>query len=257
MKKSNLLGMLVLAAAVIVTGCGGGGEETTASTPAPAADPAPTASGPTGMVTGTISYTNGDPDAAIDMNADPVCSDMHTGPVETEKVVQDGGKLANVFVYVKEGLSGSWDAPADAHLLDQKGCKYTPHVSGIMVGQTLTIRNSDPTLHNVHALPEENEEFNNGQPFEGMTMDKTFDKVEVMVPFKCDVHPWMSAYMAVLDHPFFAVSGADGSYEIDGLPAGDYVLEAWHETLGAKTMDVSVAADSASGASFDFSPAAG
>ena len=102
----------------------------------------------------------------------------------------------------------------------------------MMVGQKLLIRNSDPTLHNVHAMPAANAEFNSGQPFQGMELEHTFDKVEVMVPFKCDVHPWMSSYMAVLDHPFFGVSGEDGSFSIDNLPAGDYVLEAWHEQDG-------------------------
>ncbi len=124
-----------------------------------------------------------------------------------------------------------------------------------MVGQKLVIRNSDPTLHNVHALPSKNEEFNQGQPFQGMELEKTFDQPEVMVRFKCDVHPWMSSYMGVLNHPFFAVSGADGSFSIDGLPAGDYEVEAWHEELGAKTMSVSVAADGTAAANFDFSPA--
>ena len=262
MKKRTLLVTFALAAAIIVTGCGGGGgEATTETAPAPAdtsaPGAAPAADGPTGTVSGTISYVNGDPDGEIQMGADPVCAGLHSEPVETEKVVQADGKLANVFVYVKEGVSGSWDPPADAHLLDQIGCRYTPHVSGMMVGQTLTIRNSDPTLHNVHAMPEANEEFNNGQPFQGMELEKVFDQPEIMIPFKCDVHPWMAAYMAVLEHPFFAVSAADGTYTIDNLPAGDYVVEAWHETLGAQTLNVTVEADAAATASFEYAPAAG
>ena len=192
------------------------------------------------VIAGTISYANGDPDAAIQMDADPVCTGLHTEPVHTEKIVIDGGGLANVFVYVKSGLTGSYPAPAEKAMLNQQGCQYSPHVSGIMVGQTLVIKNSDPTLHNVHALPKKNEEFNQGQPFQDMELEKTFDQAEVMVPFKCDVHPWMSSYMGVMDHPFFAVTGADGAFSIDGLPAGDYVIEAWHEDLGAQTLEVSV-----------------
>ena len=126
-----------------------------------------------------------------------------------------------------------------------------------MTGQSLVILNSDPTLHNIHALPKNNEEFNQGQPFQNMKLEKEFSVAEVMVRFKCDVHPWMGAFMGVLDHPFFAVSGGDGSFSIEGLPAGEYVLEAWHETLGTQTQSVSVAEDGAAEVAFDFAPAAG
>lgn len=254
--------ILVLAVAVMATSmmvaCGGGEEASASAESAPAAGAAaPAASGPTGSVAGSVAYANGDPDSAISMDADPVCMSMHSEPVETEKVVGAEGKLANVFVYVKEGVSGSYSAPAESALLDQNGCQYVPHVSGIQVGQKLIIRNSDQTLHNVHAMPTVNEEFNNGQPFQGMELERTFDKSEVMIPFKCDVHPWMASYIGVVDHPFFAVSGADGSFSIDGLPAGDYVLEAWHEELGTQTMSVTVSVGEAAEAAFDFTPAAG
>lgn len=256
MHKYRLAKLSVLAVVLAVVACGGGGDTTTVakeSAPPPTAAPA----AGSGSVTGVINYSNGDPDAVIKMDADPVCSGLHSDAVETETVVADAGKLANVFVYVKEGVSGSYPAPGEAHVLNQEGCVYSPHVSGVMTGQKLVIRNSDPTLHNVHALPKNNEEFNQGQPFQGMELEKEFTSEEVMVRFKCDVHPWMGAYMAVLDHPFFSVSGADGSFEIDGLPAGDYVLEAWHETLGTQTQSVSVAADGAVAVTFDFASAAG
>ena len=155
---------------------------------------------------------------------------------------------------MKEGLGGGYAAPAESHLLDQQGCQYRPHVSGMMTGQKLVIRNSDPTLHNVHAMPQVNKEFNQGQPFQGMELEHVFDQPEVMIRFKCDVHPWMSSYMAVLDHPFFGVSGDDGSFSIAGLPAGDYVLEAWHEELGTRTSSVTVGADGSAEVRFDFSP---
>ena len=240
---------------VALIGCGGGGGEK-----APAADagsaPAAAPSSGTASIQGTAVYQNGDPDQAIAMDADPVCASLHSEAVHTEQIVaDDAGNIANVFVYVKEGLNGSFPAPSESHLLDQAGCQYTPHVSGMMVGQKLVIRNSDPTLHNVHAMPAANSEFNSGQPFQGMELEHTFDSAEVMVPFKCDVHPWMSSYMAVLEHPFFGVSGNDGSFSIDNLPAGDYVLEAWHETLGTQTQSVTVADGASVDVTFDYSPA--
>ena len=253
MNRNKLFFLVALAAAVAVVACGGGTEPAATEAPAPA--PAERAAGGSGgSVAGTVTYANGDPDIEIAMDADPVCIGLHSGPVHTEKVVAADGSLANVFVYVKEGLSGSFSAPSETKLLDQIGCQYKPHVSGVQVGQTVIIRNSDETLHNVHALPSANSEFNNGQPFQGMELEHSFDTAEVMVPFKCDVHPWMSSYIGVLDHPFYAVSGPDGSFQIDGLPVGDYVLEAWHEEFGTQTMSVAVA-EGATEANFDFAPA--
>ncbi len=254
MKHNRLFLLVALAVMVTAIGCGGGsdsGQDDTAAAPAPT--PAATPSGSGGSVSGTVSYANGDPDAEISMDADPVCISLHTDAVTTEKVVVNDGKLANVFVYVKDGVTGSYPAPSDSALLDQVGCVYIPHVSGVQVGQTVVIRNSDETLHNVHAMPSANSEFNNGQPFKGMELEHSFDTAEVMVPFKCDVHPWMSSYIGVLDHPFFAVTGEDGSFSIDGLPAGDYTVEAWHEELGTKTMTVSVSEGGSADASVDFS----
>ena len=258
--KRTFLG-LVLAVAVMTTmvACGGGGGEPAAPEAKTEAPTAPAASGGSGSATvsGVATYTNGDPDTEIKMDADPVCASLHGDAVQTEKVVHDeNGNLANVFVYVKEGLTGNYPAPSGAHALDQAGCQYAPHVSGMQVDQKLIIRNSDPTLHNVHAMPTVNKEFNMGQPFQGMELEHTFDKAEVMVRFKCDVHPWMASYMGVLDHPFFGVSGVDGGYSIENLPAGDYVIEAWHEELGTQTQNVTVEDGAAVDVAFDFSPAA-
>ena len=142
-----------------------------------------------------------------------------------------GNGLQNAFVYVKDGLGNrTFPVPKTPVVLDQQGCKYRPHVVGIQVGQPLEVRNSDSTLHNVHAIPKVNKEFNFGQPTKGMKSSRTFDKAEVMVPFKCDVHGWMNAYAGVVAHPFFAVSKADGSFEIKGLPPGSYTVEVWHST---------------------------
>ena len=174
--------------------------------------------------------------------------------METEYyAVGDSGGLGNVFVYVKEGLQGSFPPDSSTIILDQNGCRYTPHVFGIQVGQTLQVVNSDPTLHNIHATPTNNPEFNTGQPIEGMTFDRTFDSAEIMVPFKCDVHGWMNAFVGVVDHPFFSVSGNDGSFDISTLPPGSYVLEAWHEELGTQTQEITVAEGETAQVSFVFS----
>jgi plastocyanin len=237
-KKVSMTLFTLLAVALLVGACGGGEPASQPTASAPAA--APPASAGSATITGTVVYANGDPDQPIRMDADPVCAGLHDESVHTEQVVGDEGVLGNVFVYVKSGLTGSYPPPSESKLLDQVGCQYFPHVSGIQVGQTLVIRNSDPTLHNVHALPQKNQEFNQGQPFQGMELERAFDQPEVMVRFKCDVHPWMGSYTGVLDHPFYAVSAADGSFSIANVPAGAYTLEAWHETLGTRTLDVTV-----------------
>jgi plastocyanin len=188
----------------------------------------------------------------IPMGADPFCTSTHPTPVKAEDVVVGpAGELANVFVYVKD-FRGAAPAPAGSALLDQQGCQYKPHVSGVQVGQTLEIKNSDATLHNVHAMAEANPEFNIGQPVQGMVSKKTFEKPEVMVKFKCDVHGWMNSYVAVLPHPYFGVSGANGSFTISGLPPGSYTLEAWHEKYGTQTQQVQVGAKESKQVSFTF-----
>jgi len=244
---------LTLVAAVA---CGGGGEtdapagmpETAAPTAAPI-DPASA-----GNVAGTI-MLEGTPPAAetIRMNADPVCV-TEAQDTETEYYVVGGsGGLGNVFVYVKEGLEGRTFPPASGTIrLEQDGCRYIPHVFGVRVGQTVEIVNSDPTLHNIHATPTANDEFNTGQPIEGMVYERVFENAEVMVPFKCDVHGWMNAYAGVVDHPFFGVTGDDGGFDLSGLPPGDYVVEAWHEMLGTQTQNVTVGEGATAELNFTF-----
>ena len=171
------------------------------------------------------------PEIKIDpLMADPNCGKLHTGPVTTRHylVGQDGG-LANVFVYIKSGLEGkTFPAPAETPMIDQVGCLYEPYVSGVMVNQKFKIKNTDGFLHNVHAIPKLNKEFNFAQPVKDQVNEKSFDKAEVMVQFKCDVHPWMFAYVGVLEHPFYAVTGTDGTFKISGLPNGKYTIEAYH-----------------------------
>ena len=173
-------------------------------------------------------------------------------------VGSDGKSLANVFVYVKDGLGNYvYDPPSEMAHIDQKECRYHPHVFGMRVGQQLEISNSDPTLHNIHATPKSNTEFNNGQPIQGMKMTHTFTQREVMVPFKCDVHGWMNAYVGVLDHPYFATTGTDGTFSLKSLPPGTYTNEAWHERLGASTQSVTLGAKETKDVAFTFkAPAA-
>ncbi len=208
-----------------------------------------------GTVTGKISFTGAKPSVAkIKMNADPKCVKMHNGKdVESDAVVVNAnGTLKNVFIYVKSGLSGKFPVPSSSVTFDQQGCTYHPHVLGMMVGQKLEIKNSDPTLHNVHSLAKNTKGFNVAQPKQGMKMTQTFDKSEVMVKVKCEVHNWMNAWIGVLDHPFFAVSDDNGTFTIKNLPAGDYELEAWHEKYGTQTMKVKVGASDSKTADFSF-----
>ena len=210
---------------------------------------------PGGTVSGKAIFEGTPPKPQpIQMAADPICAKEGKATQSEAIVVGAGGALQNVFVYVKEGLGDrSFPAPTTSVVLDQKGCRYSPHVFGIQLGQALEIVNSDPTLHNVHALAKTNPEFNMGQPVQGMRSRRTFKQVEVMVPIRCDVHGWMSAYAGVVSHPFFAVSGADGSFTIKGLPPGSYTIEAWHERLGTQTQKVTVDEKTGAATAFKFS----
>ena len=235
--------------AASVSACGGGQE--TSSTSAEPSAPSGAAGGTrvdtatAGNVSGVIAIEGAvPPNEPIRMNADPVCVKEAKGPQQQQTFVvgDDGKTLGNVFVYVKDGLGNyTFDTPTETVTLDQQGCRYIPHVFGVRVGQPLEITNSDPTLHNIHATPKVNQEFNTGQPIQGMKSNHTFKAQEVMVPFKCDVHGWMNAYAGVLSHPYFAVTGTDGKFELRSLPPGTYTVEAWHERLGAQTQSVTVA----------------
>ncbi|HKI06264.1 MAG TPA: carboxypeptidase regulatory-like domain-containing protein [Thermoanaerobaculia bacterium] len=239
----NKVWILALCALPILAGCGGGAKEE-ASSEAPAADTSTAAvdTANAGSVNGSVTFAGADTDTPIAMDADPVCASLHTTPVDTNEIALKDGKLGNVFVYVKSGLEGkSFPAPTEKKEVDQVGCLYTPRVQGLQVGQALAIKNTDATLHNVHALPTANTEFNQAQPQGLPPFDKTFDKPEVAVHIKCDVHPWMTSYVGVVDNPYYAVSGDDGAFSIKDLPPGKYTLEAWHEKLGTKTQEVTIA----------------
>lgn len=185
------------------------------------------------------------PPTVLKMSADSYCQEAHAGEeVLSEEIVIDAeGMLANVFVYVREGLEGRhYEPPTQPAVLNQEGCMYRPHVLGMMVNQPLNLVSSDPTLHNIHAHPsvKGNREFNLGMSRPGVEVTKTFTNPEIMVKMKCDVHPWMSAYIGVVEHPFFAVTDEDGRFEIPRLPAGTYTLEVWHEVFGTQTRRITL-----------------
>lgn len=212
-----------------------------------------------GSVTGTINFTGAAPAVKpISMDADPACASSNPNAHAEDAVVNDG-KLQNVFVYVKDGKTAdgksitglSFDAPAPKATLDQHGCQYHPHVLGMTTAMTFEVTNSDQTTHNVHPSPKSNQEWNQSQPSGAPPITQKFLRPEI-VPVKCNQHPWMKAYVAVQRNPFFAVSGADGKFEIKGLPPGTYTIAAWHEKFGEKTQSVTVAAKEAKTQDFSY-----
>ncbi len=241
--------LLAMAAA-----CGGGSDD--AGKPLVArgvktVDPATAAT-----ITGTMAFEGTAPvNAAINMGSDPACGSTS---VTTESILVDGGGLQNVFVSIKDDLGAQYafDVPTEPVKLDQKGCRYVPHVIGVRATQPLEVVNSDSTLHNVHGMPETNREFNVGQPVPGMKNTVTFTTPEVLIPFKCDVHSWMHAYIGVVSHPYFAVSGGGGKFELKNIPPGTYTIEAVHEKLGRQSQQVTLGDKDAKTLTFTFKPAA-
>lgn len=243
MKNSRLAFLLLLAFAglLLLAACNKKENTEQSASPSPESAPAATPIDPAtvGSVSGAVKFDGSAPKPAkIDMSQDPACK----GTNEAETVVADGGKLANVFVYVKEGLGNrTFDVPKDPVVLDQKGCRYHPHVLGVMTGQTVQIKNDDPTTHNIHPTPKDNREWNESQPPQASPIEKNFAREEIMLPVKCNQHPWMKMYVNVVKNPFYAVTDKDGKYEIKGLPPGDYTIAFVHEKLGEQTQKVTVA----------------
>lgn len=250
MRSFQLAGVAGLLAFALA--CGG------ESTPPPAA-PAVASVDPAtaGAVTATVKFEGAIPETnMITITGDPKCVSENGAPQRAEEriVIGDDRALQNVFVYVTESLTTfSFPVPAEPVLLDQDKCRYTPRVLGVRVGQPLQVRNSDPLLHNVRSNGVINQAFNKSTPVEGMTFSHTFATKEVMVPFKCDVHGWMSAYVGVLDHPYFGTTAQDGKVVLGNLPPGTYTIEAWHESLGTRTQQVTIGAKESKDVSFVFS----
>jgi hypothetical protein len=232
MTKQRILWTLTLFGVVLAVGCGKKESETTEeTTPATEQQATPIDQSTVGEITGKISFEGEKAKlAVIHMDQDPVCVEKHQGQTVH---VEDGevnanGTLPNAFVYVKEGAEKyTFPTPTEPVTLDQNGCLYRPHVLGIMVGQDLHIISSDPTTHNIHPMPKNNQEWNNSQAPGAGPLDKKFARPEIMIPVKCNQHPWMRAYIGVMKNPFYAVSGAEGTYTLKGLPPGDYTIEAW------------------------------
>jgi carboxypeptidase family protein len=254
--------VMLLAAVLVAAAACGGGDKNAGGTGASASGAVSQsggngASGPKGdaVVSGVINFNGTAPaNPAIDMSQEAACKGKYTAAPHDPEYVVNAGKLGNVFVYVKSGLpaGAKYDPPGTDVEIDQSGCLYHPRVFGIMVGQKLLIKNGDPVLHNIKAVPAKNRGFNISQPSEGMKTERTFSTEEVMVPLQCNVHSWMHAYVGVLSHPFFATSDSTGAFKITGLPPGTYTIEAWHEKLGTQQMSVTVGAGETKTADFTF-----
>ena len=262
-QKARIVYLLAIVAAI---GCGTKPQEAAATNDAAKTDrpiqlaaamdagAAPAASG-SSTVSGSIKLNGAAPAAErIKMDADPQCQLQHAEPVNKRDVVVNGnGTLKNVFVYVKEGLQGkTFASPTQSAKMDQHGCMYEPHVLGVQVNQPIEILNSDSTLHNVNCKATKSKAFNIAQPTQGMKSTKSFAAPEIMVKCACNVHPWMSMYIGVTDHPFFGVSDDQGAFSLSGLPAGTYTLEAWHEKYGTQTQQVTVGEGESKSVDFAF-----
>ena len=241
----------VAVATLAFAGACGGSRETPA---APPADAKRVDAATAGRVTGRVVFKGTVPHLArIDLGNDKICAAENPGGIEPEQYVVSGDGLENVFVYVTDGLEGYYfEVPSDPVKLDQRGCRFVPHVLGVRAGQTVSITNSDNAAHNVHALPAANPPFNKSQALKNMANTTVFDTPEVMVPVKCDIHPWMQAFVGVIQHPYFDVTHDGGRFELKDLPAGTYTILAWHEKLGTITQQVKLGPKESKDVTFTF-----
>ena len=208
-----------------------------------------------GSLAGTIRFTGKRPARKlIDMSDDPACVEAHHGKAYDESIiVNPNHTLANVFIYVKSGLEGkTFQVPSESVTIDQSGCWFRPRVMGIQTGQILKVINSDPVTHNIHPQAQVNREWNHSQGQGDPPIERKFTRPEVMIPVKCNIHSWMHAYIGVVDNPYFAVSGSDGTFAIPNLPPGDYVIEAWQEKLGTQQQKVTVSPSAKATVNFSF-----
>ncbi len=251
-----------LFSSLLLIGCGGPKTESENATPketpgkSAAGVPAGVDEANAGSISGKVEFTGAKPEMrTIDMSATEACAKQHSTPQKSEEIVVNGNNtLKYVFVWVKSGVpERPWPAPTGAAVLDQTGCMFEPHVIGAMVNQEVKFTNQDATNHNIHPLPRLNAEWNETESPKSSDVVKRFTKQEVMVPVKCNIHPWMRAYIGVVSHPFFAVTGDDGAFKIKGLPPGNYTLEAWQERYGRKDIDVTVGPKEDKTVDFEFS----
>ena len=207
-----------------------------------------------GSLKGEVKFEGAAPKPVrIDMSQDPLCAKAHSTPATTEDIVAEAnGALANVVVYVSEGLgSATFQPPEQAAVLEQKGCQYRPHVLAMQTHQKLDVINSDETTHNIHPMPANNREWNMTQPH-GVPLEQTFAREEIAIPVKCNVHPWMRGYIAVFKHPYFAVTDKNGGFEIKNLPPGSYTITAWQEKLGTQSQKITVGSGETKTLDFSF-----
>jgi plastocyanin len=242
----STLGLLLL----FLSGCSSKQSTTTQEIPLAASDPATA-----GTITGKVTFSGKAPVMPVlDMSANPACERLnHAARRAEEVIVNENGTLRNTFIRIKSGLPNArWSPPASAAKLDQEGCVYEPHVLGLMVGQTLEISNSDTVNHNIHANAKVNEGWNVTEPPRAEKRTARFEKEEIMFPVTCGVHPWMRAYLAVVSHPFFAVTGPDGTFLLKDVPPGTYTVEAVHEKYGKKEMQIVMAPKESKQLDFQF-----
>ena len=236
----NIAGILAL-----FTSCSGTTTKEASNAPKVAASPSYFHVDPTtaGTVSGAIRFTGKKPvRKAVDMSNDPACAEAHHGKAYDESlVVNANGTLANVFIYIKSGLEGkTFESSKTPVAIDQHGCWFNPRVLGIQTGQTFQVTNSDPVTHSIHPLAQVNREWNHSQGPGEAPLVRSFVKPEVMIRVKCNIHSWMHAYIGVVEHPYFAVTERDGSFELKGVPPGNYVIQAWHEKLGTQEQNVTL-----------------
>jgi hypothetical protein len=237
--RKQLVFVCCLSLVLLLAACGKSEPEIPVGGGSPGVASGPPAPASTATLSGKIAFEGTAPaPAKIQMSADPYCSSHAQNPVTEDVKVSDGG-LENVIVYVSSKVEGSFPTPTESVEIDQQNCHYIPHVFTMMVNQPLKVKNSDDTLHNIHAYSEVNTQYNAGQAVKGMVNDTKFDKAEMPVPFKCDVHKWMGAYAGVFTHPYHSVSKAGGSYEFKLAP-GKYEITAWHEKYGTQKQEIEV-----------------
>lgn len=254
--KVRVLGLVsTVALAMVVAGCSKKTEQPAEQPSAPAAPAATVNPATAGTITGTVKLIGTAPKMpVIKMGADPACLKNNKGPVHADMVVVGkDNALANVVVYIKSGLGNySYPTPTEAATLDQKGCMYYPHVVCLMAGQKFDVINSDPLTHNIHVMPKNNREWNESQPQGAPPIVKEFARPEMAIEAKCNIHPWMKAYINVFSNPYFAKTGDDGTFTIKNVPPGTYTVEAWQEHYGTTEQKVTVAAKGTATADFSF-----
>jgi plastocyanin len=245
MKPKNFL--LVIALMLMI--CISSRQVVKAGAPAPAA-----ASAGAAVIKGVVKFEGTPPKAKpISMAADPICAKQHLGPVLTAEVVTgSGGGLQNALVFVADGAGDrTFDPPKEPLVISQKGCLYQPHVLVVQANQAFEVVNNDPTSHNIHPTPANNREWNKAE-LPGATVEGAFAREEIAIPVKCNIHPWMRGYIAVLKNPYFALTKPDGSFDLPNLPPGTYTIKVWHETLGTSTQTITIGANQTKEINFVF-----